>query len=283
MAGDVARVADPTAAPFDHIRPAAEGCPTGAIKVRRGRPAAVKPLAVLSATSCSASSCRVSLRNELAWADRFGIGMGGSPSGTSVMRHSVVRAMAATDAVFCRAERVTLAGSMMLAFSRSSNSPVTALRPTEPVSRSTWLHDDHALQAGVDGDPAQAAPRAPRRTMLAPGAPRRPSRLDGQLLDRLAGPDEGGAAAGDDALLDGGAGRREGVLDAVLLLLQLDLGGGADLEDGDAAGQVGQPLLQLLLVPVGVGVLDLALDLRDTVVDVGLRRRHRRRWWWSPW
>ena len=44
--------------------------------------------------------------------------------------------------------------------------------------------------------------------------------------------------------------RRERVLDAVLLLLQLDLGGRADLDDGDAAGQLGQPLLQLLAVEV---------------------------------
>ena len=39
MAGDVARVADPTAAPLDDILAAAEGCPTGAIKVKKdGQP-----------------------------------------------------------------------------------------------------------------------------------------------------------------------------------------------------------------------------------------------------
>ena len=84
------------------------------------------------------------------------------------------------------------------------------------------------------------------------------------------GPEQGGAAAGDDALLDGGPGGGQGVLDAVLLLLELDLGGGADLDDGHAAGQLGQPLLELLAVPVGVGVLDLALDLRDAALDVVL-------------
>jgi ferredoxin len=35
MAGDVARVANPTAAPLEDILAAAEGCPTGAIKVRK--------------------------------------------------------------------------------------------------------------------------------------------------------------------------------------------------------------------------------------------------------
>ena len=76
--------------------------------------------------------------------------------------------------------------------------------------------------------------------------------------DRGPRPEQGDAAAGDDALLDGRPGRRQGVLDAVLLLLELDLGGRADLDDGDAAGQLGQALLELLAVPVGVGVLDLA-------------------------
>ena len=74
---------------------------------------------------------------------------------------------------------------------------------------------------------------------------------------------EGRAAAGDDALLDRRAGRGDGVLDAVLLLLELDLGGGADLDHADAAGELGEPLLELLAVPVGVGVLDLGLDLVD--------------------
>ena len=63
---------------------------------------------------------------------------------------------------------------------------------------------------------------------------------------------------------------RHGVLDAVLLLLELHLGGGADLEHGDAAGQLGEALLELLAVVVGVGVLDLGLDLVDAALDVVL-------------
>ena len=79
---------------------------------------------------------------------------------------------------------------------------------------------------------------------------------------------QGHAAAGHDALLDGGLGGLHGVLDAVLLLLQLDLGGRADLDDRHAAGELGQPLLQLLAVVVGVGLLDLGLDLVDPALDV---------------
>ena len=81
---------------------------------------------------------------------------------------------------------------------------------------------------------------------------------------------QGGAATGDHTLLDRRPGRRDGVLDAVLLLLELDLGGRADLDDGDAAGQLGEALLELLAVPVRVGVLDLGLDLVDPALDVVL-------------
>lgn len=39
MVGGIARVVDPDAAPLDDILAAAEGCPTGAIKVRKdGQP-----------------------------------------------------------------------------------------------------------------------------------------------------------------------------------------------------------------------------------------------------
>src|SRR3546814_8930424 len=92
-----------------------------------------------------------------------------------------------------------------------------------------------------------------------------------ELLDEsqhlLLGPQQGGAAAGDHALLDSRLGGAHGVLDAVLLLLELDLRGGADLEDGDTTGQLGEALLELLAVVVRVGVLDLVLDLLDAALD----------------
>ena len=53
----------------------------------------------------------------------------------------------------------------------------------------------------------------------------------------------------------------------MLLLLELGLGGSADLDDRDATGELGQPLLQLLLVPIGRGLLDLRLDLLDAALD----------------
>src|SRR5699024_7458226 len=80
--------------------------------------------------------------------------------------------------------------------------------------------------------------------------------------------DECDATTGDDALLHGGLGVAHRVLDAVLALLELDLRGSAGADDRDAAGQLGQPLLQLLPVVVAVGVLDLRTDLADPAGDL---------------
>ena len=54
----------------------------------------------------------------------------------------------------------------------------------------------------------------------------------------------------------------------MLLLLELDLGGGADLDDRHAAREPREALLQLLAVVVGVGLVDLGLDLVDAALDV---------------
>ena len=87
---------------------------------------------------------------------------------------------------------------------------------------------------------------------------------------RLDGAQQRDAAARHDAFLDGRAGRVQRVVDAVLALLHLDLGRAADLDDRDAAGQLGQALLQLLAVVVRGRLLDLRLDLLDARLDVGL-------------
>src|SRR3954469_19467703 len=88
------------------------------------------------------------------------------------------------------------------------------------------------------------------------------------LVERADGLQKGRPAAGDEALLDGRTGRGESVLDPVLLLLELDLGGRADLDDRDATRQLGEALLELLAVVVGRGVLDLGLDLGHPGLDL---------------
>jgi hypothetical protein len=75
--------------------------------------------------------------------------------------------------------------------------------------------------------------------------------------------------ASNDAFLNGGPRRVHGVLAAILLLLDLDLGRAADTDRHDAAREFCQTLSQLLLVVVGGRLLDLRLDLRDPPLDVG--------------
>src|SRR5918995_721576 len=81
-----------------------------------------------------------------------------------------------------------------------------------------------------------------------------------KLVERRDGLHECRATARDDALFDRCTSGRKRVLDAVLLLLELDLCRGADLDDGDAAGQLREALLELLAVVVRGGLLDLRLD-----------------------
>ena len=61
----------------------------------------------------------------------------------------------------------------------------------------------------------------------------------------------------------------QGVLDAGLGLLHLGLGAAADRDHRHAAGELGQPLLELLAVVVAVAGFDLPLELLDAGLDVG--------------
>ena len=102
-------------------------------------------------------SASVALPSIDAWSDQKSSMPPGMPppdsSGLSAMTASVVRNSAAIDAAFCSAERVTLAASMMPALTRSSYSPVAALRPSVgAVEVAHPLDHDAALETGVGGD-----------------------------------------------------------------------------------------------------------------------------------
>ena len=58
------------------------------------------------------------------------------------------------------------------------------------------------------------------------------------------------------------------VINAVLALLDLHFRGAANADHRDAAGELGQPLLQLLAIVVGGGLLNLRLGLRDAALDL---------------
>jgi hypothetical protein len=183
-------------------------------------------------------------------------------SGASTTIASVVRMFLAIDAAFWSAERVTMVGSMMPALTMATISPVSTFRPWPFLAERTWLT---TTEPGVVGE-------LPERLLQGAHDDPCPGRLVafeqvGNLLDGRSRVQERDAAAGHDALLEGRPGRLQGVLDPVLLLLQLGLGRRADLDHRDAAGQLRQPLLQLLTVEIGVGVLDLRLQLLDPRLD----------------
>ena len=80
---------------------------------------------------------------------------------------------------------------------------------------------------------------------------------------------QGHAAAGQNAFFDRRTGGVQGVFDAGLLLLHVGFGAGADRDDRHAAGQLGQPFLELLLVVLALGRFDLVADLLDAGLDLG--------------
>ena len=91
--------------------------------------------------------------------------------------------------------------------------------------------------------------------------------LELQLVERLGATQQRHAAARHDALLDRRLRRVHRVLDARLLLLHLGFGGRTDLDDRDAADELGEPFLELLAVVVRAGVLDLRANLLHTALD----------------
>src|SRR5882762_8587027 len=143
-----------------------------------------------------------------------GIAGGGLFAGLSATMASVVISRPATDTAPCSAVRTTLVGSMTPALIMLTYSAFWA---SKPKLTSFWSSIRPATTA-----PSKPAFSAIWRT-----------------------------AARDHAFLDCGLGRMHGILNPVLLLLDLDLGGAADLDDRHAARQLGQPLLQFLAVEIG--------------------------------
>ena len=184
----------------------------------------------------------------------------------------------AIEAAFCSADRVTMAGSMIPALIMSSILARGDVEADALLGVADFVHHDRPFKAGVVGQLAKGFFQGARHDADA-----------GEFvtfgLDSVDGryqQDLGDAAARDDAFLEGRASGAQGILDTVLLLFDLGLGRSADLDDGHATGQFGQPLLQLLTVEVGVGVLDLGFDLVDPGFDLRQFASHRRRWWCCP-
>src|SRR5699024_6531352 len=134
--------------------------------------------------------------------------------------------------------------------------------------RDDLLDDDAAVHARVcrdltDGRFARLEDDLRARLFIAR------KRIDELLQDGDAG-EQRAAAAGDIALFDRRPRRSESVVDAQLLLLHLDLGRRADVDDRNAARELCEALLQLLPVVIGGRDLDLRLDGRNARLDVFL-------------
>ena len=97
-----------------------------------------------------------------------------------------------------------------------------------------------------------------------------PSSVLMSVIDSRGAANQRHAAARDDAFFDSSAGCVHRILNASLLLLHLGLGSSTDLDDGNAANQLGQTLLQLLAVVVGGGLLDLRANLLHAAFDLGI-------------
>ena len=147
---------------------------------------------------------------------------------------------------------------------------VVARRPSPAfvfVSLLDAVDDDRAFEAARCRRSSRSAPRALRRAAGCRSARRRSSSSSASVSSAFCARMRATPPPGDDAFIDRGAGGAEGVFDACLLLLELDFGRGADLDDGNAAGQLREPLLQLLAVEVARRVVDLGLDLLDAGLD----------------
>src|SRR3981081_2154529 len=130
------------------------------------------------------------------------------------------------------------------------------------------LADDHrAIFAGVDDDlsrrhaEALADNRDAGLLVVVRGR---------EALELLGGAQQGDAAARHDAFFNRRTGRMHRVINAVLALLDLDLGRATDADHRDAAGELGQRLLHRLAVVVRGVFVDLPLDLCNASLDVGL-------------
>src|SRR6478735_4437175 len=133
------------------------------------------------------------------------------------------------------------------------------------LARANFLEDDRAFTARVLHDHAErlldGATDDVHADLLV-------GLVELERFQRLLRADERDAAARDDSLFDGRAGRVQRVFDAGLLLLHLGLGRGADVDHGHATGELRQTLLQLLLVVVRRGGVDRRADLLDAALDL---------------
>merc|ERR1719204_1131051 len=130
---------------------------------------------------------------------------------------------------------------------------MASLAASKPVFRLSFFHNlidnNTGVKAGVGGDLHEGLPESVLDdidSLLLVLVGRRQGVKDWEATQ------QSNTTAGNNALLNSGPGGVQGVGDPVLLLVHLDLRGAADLEDSHTTGKPGHPLLDLLLLVLGV-------------------------------
>jgi len=89
-----------------------------------------------------------------------------------------------------------------------------------------------------------------------------------ELVETSGSVEESSTAADDDTFLSGSSGGAESILDTVLELTDLNLGGTADLDDGNTTGESSHALLKLLFVVLGRSLVHAGHDRLNTLFDL---------------
>src|SRR5262249_3439035 len=127
------------------------------------------------------------------------------------------------------------------------------------------LFADHAaVDAGVVGDLGQRGLAGAEDDVIAGDG----VFTEAARLDRHRGPQQSHAAAGENPFSDRGPSGVGRVFTAVLFLFHSAFGGRAAINLGAAARQLGNPLVELLLVVITRRVLAFLADLVDAGLDV---------------
>src|SRR5262249_8816225 len=159
----------------------------------------------------------------------------------------------------------TLAGSTMPLSTRSTYSSLCASKPKVSDLCSMILPTTIEPSTPEFSAICRVGDSSALSTMLMPACTSAlPSLILPTSLSALRRP----AQARTCLFLGGGAGAVEASSAPVFLLLPSAPGGAAAAAHRPAARELGQPLLQLLAVIVGRGLLDLRLDLADAGLDV---------------
>ena len=134
----------------------------------------------------------------------------------------------------------------------------------------TFWADDGTVDAGVFGDLLERGFDGPADDFDAEAHGLRWLGLGLDVVQHLgSSADDGYPATGQDAFFNGGAAGVQGIFNAGLLLFHGHFGGGADVDLGDPAGQLGEAFLEFLFVVVAGGGVDLGLEGVDAALDGG--------------